>query len=170
MKKGIISAILGTLITSTVLAETSGYYTGVSYLSAENGMAGQSEYGSGYEILVGYKINSLFAVEANYLDLGSFDFNSSNTEYSIDSDAFSISALYTYPIDDFNLIGKLGYLFGNEDVSTIPEVDHLSDVSINSLVLGAGLSYKLNKTIEIKTEFNITSYTNHGVIGINYYF
>jgi len=170
MRKRILSAILGTLVTSSVLADTSDYYIGASYLSAETGLVGESKYNSGYEIHLGYRINSSFSVEGSYLDLGGNDFTKSSTDYSIDTDALSISALYTYPIGRFNLIGKLGYLSYSSDVLTVPLVDYPSDFSGGGLLIGAGLSYKLNKKIEIKTEFNFNSSSNYGAVGLNYYF
>ena len=170
MNKRILSAIFGILATSTALAETSGYYAGASYLSAETDLAGESKYNSGYDIHIGYKISSSFAVEASYLDLGSYDLTKSNTKYSIDTDALSVSALYTYPLGRFNLIGKLGYLSQSSDISIVPTLDNYSDESGGGLVFGAGLSYKFNKKMEIKTEFNVASYTNFAAVGLNYYF
>jgi len=170
MKKRIISAILGTLFTTSVLADTSGYYAGVSALSAETDLAGESEYNFGYEVHLGYKINSSFSVEASYLDLGSYDLTKSNVKYSIDSDAISLSALYTYPIGGFDLIGRLGYLSQSSNVSAVPAINNFSDDSGGGLLFGAGLSYKFNKKIEIKTEFNVATYTNYGSIGLNFYF
>ncbi len=170
MIKRIISAILGTLLSTNVFAATSEYYAGASILSAETDLAGESKYNAGYEIHFGYKINSSFSVEANYLDLGGYDLTKSNTKYSIESDAVSLSALYTYPIGNFNLIGRLGYLSQSSDVSIIPSVDNYADESGGGLLFGAGLSYKFNKMIEIKTEFNVSSYTNYGLVGLNIYF
>jgi hypothetical protein len=170
MKKRIISAILGTLFTTSVLAETSEYYAGGSILSAETDLAGESEYNSGYEIHLGYKINSSFSVEASYLDLGGYDLTKSNVKYSIDTDAISLSALYTYPIGSFNLIGRLGYLSQSSNVSVAPAMDNFSDESGGGVLFGAGLSYKFNKTIEVKTEFNVSSNTNYGLVGFNVYF
>ena len=170
MQIRIISAILGTLFTTSVLADTSGYYAGASVLSAETDLAGESEYNSGYEVHLGYKINSSFAVEASYLDLGGYDTTKSNVKYSIDSDAISLSALYTYPIGNFNLIGKLGYFSQSSDVTAVPITNNFSDDSSGGVLFGAGLSYKFNKMIEIKSEFNVASDTNYGVIGLNFYF
>ena len=170
MKKRIISAILGTLLTTNVFAATSEYYAGASVLSAETDLAGESKYNAGYEIHFGYKINSSFSVEANYLDLGGYDLTKSNTKYSIDTDAVSLSALYTYPIGNFNLIGRLGYLYQSSDVSVAPAMENYSDNSGGGILFGAGLSYKFNKMIEVKTEFNVSSYTNFGLVGINFYF
>ena len=166
MKKRIITAILGTLFTTSVLADTSGYYAGASMLSAETDLAGESKYNSGYEIHLGYKINSSFSVEGSYLDLGGYNTTQSNVQYSIDSDALSLSALYTYPLGNFNFIGRLGYLSQSSDVMVVPTISNSSD----DLLFGAGLSYKINKMIEIKSEFNVASNTNYGLIGLNFYF
>lgn len=170
MQERIITAILSTLFTTSVLANTSGYYVGVSAISAETDLAGESKYNSGYEAHLGYKINSSFSVEASYLDLGGYDVTVSNTKYSIDSDALSLSALYSYPLGQFNLTGRLGYLSQSSELSITPTIDNYSDESGGGLVFGAGISYKFNKKIEIKTEFNVASYTNFAAVGLNYYF
>ena len=170
MKKRIIPAILGTLFTTSVLAETSDFYAGASVLSAATDLAGESEYNSGYEIHLGYKINSSFSIEASYLDLGGYDIAKSNVQYAIDTDAISLSALYTYPIGSFNLIGRLGYLSQSSNVSAVPSIDNFSDVSVGGVLFGAGLSYKFNKAIELKTEFNVSTNTSYGLVGLNFYF
>jgi len=170
MKRWIIFVIVSLLTSPTVLAKNSGYYAGASYLSAETDLAGGSKYNSGYEVHLGYKINSSFSVEASYLDLGGHDVTISNTKYVIDSDALSLSALYTYPLGRFNITGRLGYLSQNSDVSITPSVGDYCDESGGGLVFGAGISYKFSNKVEMKTEFNIASYTNYGGVGLNYYF
>ena len=119
---------------------------------------------------MGYKINSSFSVEVSYLDLGGYDLTKSSTKYSIDSDALSLSALYTYPLGRFNLTGRLGYLSQTSEVSIVPTIRDYSYESGDGLIIGAGISYKLSNKIEMKTEFNITPYANYGAVGLNYYF
>lgn len=170
MKKLIFCLIVSLLSSPIVLAENSDFYAGTSYLSAETDLAGESKYNPGYEVHLGYKINSSFSVEASYLDLGGYEVTILNTKYAIDSDALSLSALYTYPLGRFNITGKLGYLSQNSDVTITPSIDGYSDVSGGGLVFGAGISYKFRNKIEVKTEFNIASYTNYGGVGLNYYF
>ena len=170
MKKWTFFVIVSLLTSPIALAENSDYYAGASYLSAETDLAGESKYTSGYEVHLGYKINSSFSVEASYLDLGGYDLTKSSTKYSIDSDALSLSALYTYPLGRFNLTGKLGYLSQSSEASIVPAIRGFSYESGGGLIYGAGISYKLSNKIEIKTEFNIASYTNYGAVGLNYYF
>jgi hypothetical protein len=170
MKKLIFCVIVSLLSSPIVLAENSDLYAGASYLSAETDLAGESKYNSGYEVHLGYKINSSFSVEVSYLDLGGYDVTISNTKHAIDSDALSLSALYTYPLGRFILTGRLGYLSQNSDVTINPSVGNYSDESGGGPILGAGISYKFSNKIEVKTEFNIASYTNYGGVGLNYYF
>jgi len=170
MKKGILFFAFGTLISTTTFAESSDYYMGASYLSAETNVGQTSKYNAGYDLHLGYKFNSSIKIEASYIDLGSFNTINDNTEYSIDSHAYSISGLYHYPIGKINLIAKLGYIHASSDVIRLPKIEGYGDYTSGGILLGAGISYQFNKSVELITSINTGPHSTFGGIGLNFYF
>ncbi len=172
MKKKIVVIILSLFATASASAAAPRYYWGISYINAETEFMGETDEDSGFEARFGYVLNEYFSLEAGYLDLGTMELPSSQDGGgSFETDGYGISVLGTYPINNFNLVGKIGNLWWESEGllgSIAGPVSYSNDGA--DLIYGVGLSYGINDYIDIKVEFNDSEDFNWSSLGINYRF
>jgi len=100
MKITAIAALLSTLI--ALPAEAGDMYAGIKMGKSRHSIAGVTNSPSAFAVFGGYKVNPDFAIEAEYMDLGSFG--------GVKAAAADVSALFFYPGDDpFSLYAKISY-------------------------------------------------------------
>ena len=100
----------------------------------------------------GYGFHQNFAVEASYINLGTFhdtvDVEGTSVPVSAKVDGFAISLVATLPLSDrFSAQGRLGYYFhdGQSTVAGITENDPSDQIPF----IGLGLSFDLNEALEL---------------------
>jgi OmpA-OmpF porin, OOP family len=108
-----------------------GPYVGVGFgrfnLRPQNvGEAGQSlvditnSHGDAFKITAGYRLMPFLGVEASYIDFGSpnstFSSSGSNGNYKVHASGFAPMAVATLPLQAFEIFGKAGWLFSNNNV------------------------------------------------------
>ena len=100
MKKTALAALLIASIASPVEAED--MYAGIKMGKSRHSITGVINSPSAFAFFGGYKINPDFAIEAGYMDMGSFG--------NVKANAADVSALFFYPGDDpFSLYAKISY-------------------------------------------------------------
>jgi opacity protein-like surface antigen len=172
MKRYFFVGLFGLLACSASSAQSTGFYAGASYLDTETEWRGESDDDSGFEARLGYTLDQNFSLELAYVDLGTVKLPEiSDAGGAADTDGFSFSALGSYPIGSFNLIGKLGYLWAETDGylgSIAGPIKFDSDE--NGLLLGVGLSYDLSESFDVRLEYNDSDDFNWISIGLNFHF
>jgi len=105
-----------------------------------------------YRLYGGYQFNEYFALEAGYLDLGSFDeqiqLGGNVVPISADADGFTFAARASIPIGEkFAVHGTVGSFFwdGANQIAGIN--DNVSDANI---FFGAGVSYSLTTNVSLR--------------------
>ncbi len=167
MRKFLLLGLLTLAFSST--AQAQGFYLGASYLGAETQWQGEKEYDGGLEARLGYSFNSLLAIEASYLELGTVtlpDFVDGGG--AADTDGYTLSAVATLPIGNLNLFGKAGYLWSDTDgvYGTIAGPVR-SNIEENELYFGAGIGFEIFNTFELRLEVNKSDDFDWAGVGVN---
>lgn len=111
MNKSILSILVASALTvtsSAVFAADEGFYLGggLGQSRTTNSTTNVSTTGTSFKLIGGYSLNKNFAVEAEYVDLGTF---ASVTGADVKGTALGVSAVGTLPLGDtFSLYGKVG--------------------------------------------------------------
>jgi OmpA-OmpF porin, OOP family len=104
MKKIAVVALFASVVATPVLAEN--IYAGAKFGSTSHSYTNvnnNNQTGAGF--FLGFKVNEMFAIEADYMDLGGFDTPTSN----IKGTGMGVSGVLTSPINQqFAVFGKLG--------------------------------------------------------------
>jgi OOP family OmpA-OmpF porin len=105
-----------------------------------------------YRLYGGYQFNDYFALEAGYLDLGSFDEQAVQggnvIPVSADADGFTFAARASIPVSEkFALHGTVGWFFwdGANEIAGVN--DNVSDANI---FFGAGVGYSLTGNVSLR--------------------
>lgn len=105
-----------------------------------------------FRVFTGYAFNDYFALEASYLDFGTFkdtvDVSGVPVDVSADADGFSFAAVGSLPLSEqLSLRGKAGVFFwdGQSTVNGITE----NDPSDQNAFVGAGLGYALSERAKL---------------------
>ena len=144
MKSLVFAAALA-LAAPLVQAQEAGWYGGIdigrSRLDADN-LTDRHDTAIG--LGAGYRLNRNFAIEGDYADLGDFTHSAGGAEDTASAKALSLSAIGLLPVwDRLSVYGKAGVARTEVKVSSPTDA---SD-SGNGLLLGAGLSYDVNREI-----------------------
>jgi OOP family OmpA-OmpF porin len=100
----------------------------------------------------GYSFNRNFALEASYLNLGTFrdsiDVDGSSVPVSAKADGFAFAVVGTVPLSEkFSAQGRFGYYFHDGQSTTAGITEN--DPSDQNPFVGLGLSYDLNDALEL---------------------
>ena len=185
-RKTVIAALLigsTIVVPSAMAAEETGWYAGASlggssvdidgdkWASAAvaagfaSATATTDKNDTVYKIFAGYQVNSNFAIEAGYADLGKASILMTTTgpdaavtgEFS--ATVWEASLVGTLPINsDFTAFGKLGFYKDDAKakiaaISGGEAISASADSSGNGTKFGAGLDYKLDKKTALRFEF-----------------
>lgn len=148
------------LFSGTALAdgagENSGAYFGggLSLTKIEDNEAGisYSDQTVGWRLLGGYQFNRHFAFEGGYANLGEATDNILSTPVTAEFSGFFASAVGIVPATErFHVFGKIGLYSGDTDVTVAGLTVSDSD---SGLMLGGGLSYRVNPHWMIRGDFD----------------
>lgn len=154
MKKIAAVALLSALISTPVVAEGMHMYIGANVGSAQIDVT-ELDSSRAFSVLGGYSINSNFAAEVAFVNLGSADNVVSGA--IVKSGALSVSGVGSYPINNmFSLIGKMGVAL------TTLKATGTDSSSKTGLVFGVGAQYNLNNRIGMRVGYD--AYNVGGVI------
>lgn len=110
MNKSMLSVLIASALafSSSAFAADKGFYLGggLGQSRTTSSATNVATTGTSFKLLGGYSFNQNFAVEAEYVDLGSF---AAVTGTDIKGNAFGVSAVGTIPLGEvFSLYGKVG--------------------------------------------------------------
>ena len=107
-----------------------------------------------YRLYGGYQFNEYFALEAGYMNLGSFDEQIQQggeiVPISADADGFTFAARASVPLGQkFDLHGTVGSFFwdGSNEIAGVGD-----NVSDSNIYFGAGLGYSLSNNVSLTAD------------------
>ena len=180
LKKTTIAALLaasGLVASSAVMAQGKaadmGWYAGVSLgqSSASDACTGISGPGvscddkdTAFKIFGGYQVNRNFGVELGYTDLGKASASGGGVNASIESTAFELVGVGSFPINNqFSVYGKLGFYHAETKLKSNIGV---SDSETNTdLTYGLGVQYNFTGNLGVRGEWQRYSSVGGGDIG-----
>lgn len=150
-----------------------GFYVGGGFGQFNLDIDDAGDFGNGIEDIVedddtswklfaGYRFNRFFALEANYVNLGSLDeritANGSDGRYRVKIDGFAPFVIGTIPLGGWELFGKAGYYFYDTKLSTNlgnPGSGDFIDSSSSDedFVYGVGVGYTVLQRLHLRVEY-----------------
>ncbi|MDH3314343.1 MAG: outer membrane beta-barrel protein [Gammaproteobacteria bacterium] len=130
---GIISSALLGLNASPALAQgmglgpDAGFYVGAGAgftsidLCGDPALAGATSCDDddvGFKVFGGFKFNQYFGAEIGYADLGEVSVSGPGGTATAEVDGFQFAAVGSYPIEQFSLLGKVGFFAWDGEIST----------------------------------------------------
>jgi hypothetical protein len=119
-----------------------------------------------WKIGFGWRFAPFFALEADYVDLGTpngnFDATGSSGQYEVDLAGFSTYAIGTLPLGIFELSAKIGYYFHDIDIHV--DFDNIgpgngdvfdSDESGEAFVYGVGAGVTFIQHLNVQIEYEL---------------
>ena len=107
-----------------------------------------------FRLYGGYQFNDYFALEAGYLNLGSFDEqvqqDGNIVPVSADADGFTFAAQASIPLGEkFDLHGTVGSSFwdGSNEIAGVGD-----NVSDSNIYFGAGLGFSLTNNVSLRAD------------------
>jgi opacity protein-like surface antigen len=115
-----------------------------------------------FKVTAGYRFMPYFALEANYMDLGHanspFTTSGSNGNYKLHASGFAPMGVATLPLGPFEIFGKAGCLFNNNNVSIYlnqPGQQVIqSSHSSTDFMWGAGLGFTVLSHLNLNAEWD----------------
>jgi opacity protein-like surface antigen len=115
-----------------------------------------------FKITAGYRFMPYLALEANYIDFGypssSFNTSGSDGNYKLHASGFAPMGVATLPLGPFEVFGKAGWLFSNNNVKVYlndPGQQVIqSSHSSTDFMWGAGLGFTLLRHLNINAEWD----------------
>jgi len=178
-----VALVYGCILTTSALANDSGFYLGGSIGRAEanfdtsGGFSGpiagipttlnsvsQNSSETAWKLFGGYQINKYFGAEVEYVDFGSYNFNGNftlaNVPFSFSGTdkitGYGLAAVGTYPFSDsFAVFGKLGVFRSKDEATvTIPNLASGSGSDDETgPVYGVGIKYSFNENVSVRGEY-----------------
>jgi OOP family OmpA-OmpF porin len=115
-----------------------------------------------YKITAGYRFMPYFALEANYVDFGNpgstFSTSGSDGNYKLHASGFAPMAVGTLPLGPFEIFGKAGWLYSNNNVKLYlnqPGQQVIqSSHSSTDFMWGGGLGITVLNHLNINAEYD----------------
>lgn len=153
MKKITLAVLLSAFAAAPAVAAD--FYAGIKLGQANYNYTNLTKNNpTGFGVLGGYAINENFAVEAEYVDLGSITSPGSNAK----SNVWGLSAIGSYPINEqFSVFGKLG--FARSSIKTTVTAKK------TSATYGLGGQYNVSPSVGVRLGWDL--YKVGGAAAIN---
>jgi OOP family OmpA-OmpF porin len=151
IKKMGLSIALGLASVGVFAAEEGGFYAGVDanrVRASDVCLANVScdRTSNGWGVFGGYNINSTFAVEGGYSDLGHF----STGPFDVDVDAWELAGLAKYPVWEgaWSLYARAGWAYSSVDTNFAS-----GDDNSNDYVYGVGAEIPLADKVDMRIDW-----------------
>jgi hypothetical protein len=121
-----------------------------------------NSHGDAFKITAGYRFMPYLGVEASYIDFGSpnstFSTSGSDGNYKVHASGFAPMGVATLPLGAFEIFGKAGWLFSNNNVKVylnqpgqqVIQTSHSS----TDFMWGGGLGVTLGRHFNINAEWD----------------
>ena len=140
--KLVFAAVATALLAASpaMAADDGGFYVGAGVGSFGVDVDGFSGDDTGFKVLGGWMFNKYIGGDLEYIDGGSAE----DSGASIDVTGFNASLKAAYPMDQFNVFGKIGMIFWDADLK-VPGLGSGSDSGEDfSWGIGAGYDFTDN--------------------------
>jgi opacity protein-like surface antigen len=119
-------------------------------------------HGDAFKITAGYRFLPYLGLEANYIDFGNpkstFSTSGSDGNYKLHASGFAPMGVATLPLGPFEIFGKAGWLFSNNNVKVylnqpgqqVIQTSHSS----TDFMWGGGLGFTLFRHFNINAEYD----------------
>lgn len=148
--------LLGSMIVTKPALADEGWYVGGSigkgYVDENiDGLQFKAD-GTAFRVFGGYSFNDHFAVEAGYLDLGTYrdtiDVAGTSVPVSANADGFTFAAAATLPLSErLSALARVGFYFSDGQSTTAGITEN--DPSDENPFVGVGLGYSLSEYIDV---------------------
>lgn len=164
-RKIYLSTICATLMSASIMpaamaVEENGFSVGVDYGRTEakkycDNIANCDNSDKGPKVEIGYDFNKNFGVELGYTSFGTlFDSNDDSLSVKQKSNAITISAIGTLPVNDwFGVYGRFGFARYDTNNSGVIEGVPIKDENGNTSYWGAGVKFSLNEQFALRFEY-----------------
>lgn len=180
MKRVAAALLLSSAVAAPAFAADEGFYAGVKLGQAKYNTTGLTKNNpTAFGVFGGYSINKNFAVEAEYIDLGSVatagTVGGVAVTASAKTSAWGLSAVGTLPLNNnFSLYGKLGFARAKSDFSgtgTLGSVTVTTALSENktAATFGLGGLYNVNQSVGIRFGWDRYKVGSTGPTNVNLY-
>lgn len=129
---GVVASVLmgvtaGPALAQGMMGPDAGFYVGAGGgftsvdLCGDPALAGATSCDDddvGFKIFGGFKVNQYFSAELGYVDLGEASASGPGGSATAEVDGFQFAAVGTYPIEQFSLLGKVGFFSWDGEIST----------------------------------------------------
>lgn len=127
-----------------------------------------NSHGDAFKITAGYRFMPYLALEANYIDFGNpnstFSSSGSNGNYRVHASGFAPMGVATLPLGPFEVFGKAGWLFSNNNVKVylnqpgqqVIQTSHSS----TDFMWGGGVGVTFLRHLNINAEWDRVSVEN----------
>ncbi len=141
-----LSALILSVVAQTTFAAGSASFVGIglgnTYAEATNGTGQLSTSSTGYRFIAGSQINPMFAVEAEYVDLGEY----AGTNANVGAKGLGIAGVITWPVTGmFSIFGKGGLTRIETTVS--PNSNSVPSTPLSDTVVGVTLGYGIQMDV-----------------------
>lgn len=117
-----------------------------------------------WRIFGGYQINRTFAAEMGLSDLGEFGRNNGPIVLPIESQAWDLVGVASWPLtNQLSIYGKLGLYYA--DTKANSNIGASSDETNTDLTFGAGVQYDFTRQVGMRAEWQRYSDVGGGNIG-----
>lgn len=157
------------LVAGSAGAADNGFYLGASFGRSELAIDDFDEdfdYNdaqTGYKVFLGYRFLTFLAVEASFVDFGTFQDSTSTVDVETDLQAFDGYAVGMLPLGIADLFAKVGVVSWDADIiDAIEEVGGSGSDSGTDMAYGLGLQVRI-KSFAIRAEvelFDVEGVTN----------
>ena len=157
-KKVAVTALMVSALTTSVYASSDAHSAGVYIVPKavvilgdtieHDGHEYEGDLGYGLGVDLGYSFNKHFALEGA-VTYAQADVSDGHDDASATYITYGVNAVGTYNISGhFNVIGKLGYAFEDEEIS-----DFHVEETLDGITYALGCEYGINKNVELVAEF-----------------
>lgn len=127
-----------------------------------------NSHGDAFKITAGYRFLPYLGLEANYIDFGNpnstFSSSGSNGNYKVHASGFAPMGVATLPLGPFEIFGKAGWLFSNNNVKLylnqpgqqVVQTSHSS----TDFMWGGGLGVTIARHFNINAEWDRVAVEN----------
>lgn len=108
------------------------------------------------KIFGGYRFTPWFALEGSFAQHGTLEDSHDNQDLRIKVTSFGAYAVFTLPIQRFELVGRAGFLLSDQKITYgIPEGEFVFSESSSSFVYGGGVGVMVFRNINVRLEYEV---------------
>lgn len=143
--------VMSSLLAFSIGANAEGGYIGLSVGQTDVDISGFDD-GTSIALVGGYRVNSNFAIEASYIDLGESEDDIAPV-WTLEADGFNFSAVGIIPVNEqVEIFGKIGMFMWDVTLDEAGTGEIASDDGTD-ISFGVGGSVKLAEQFSLVLEF-----------------